>query len=380
MIMIKRRVISHYFIVIFLLISFVFSVSCKKESSEVSEVNIAFNLPMTGQLAIYGQMVKDGALLALDDLKKEDYPIKLNFDFQDNAGIQSQTVSVMQRQFLKRVDIYVSGVKPQTMAIFDQVVAKRVPYFVWIYDAFICRGHENVFRTWMSFKQEPLKYFEYIKYRKAKRLAVIYPNLPHIDEEFYQILFPKLEKIGISKDDILVENFPWEQKDFKSIFAKVNEFQPELIIIVGFYDNLAQMVKTLKAYDMVKEGNIISGYDLVDASTILSPEELEEVRVVTSIFNTRGEQAETKKWKIRFKEKFNKEPLYTHAYAYDMVLMIVEAAKKLKLPATSDEWIEALKSVDTEGVTGKLKFDKDGDLDVQLDVGVYRNGRLKKDI
>lgn len=378
--MTKRRAFSSYFIIVFLVISIISISSCKKEESQIAEVNIALNLPMTGQFAIYGQMVREGVQLALDDLDKVNSPIKLNFDFQDNAGVQSQTIAVMQKQFLKRVDIYSSGVKPQTMAIFDQVVSKKVPYFVWIYDAFICRDHDNVFRTWISFKQEPLKYFEYIEYKKAKKLAVVYPNLPHIDEELYQILFPKLEKIGISKDDIFIETFPWDKMDFKDVFAKVKEFQPELIVIIGFYDNLAQMVRTLKANDMVKNGNIISGYDLVDASTILSPEELEGMRVVTSIFNTRGEEPATKEWKKRFKEKFNKDPLYTHAYAYDMAMMIADAAKKLKLPAASEQWIDALKSVDIKGITGRLKFDKDGDLDIQLDVGVYKNGRLEKDI
>ena len=60
-----------------------------------------------------------------------------------------------------------------------------------------------------------------------------------------------------------------------------------------------------------------------------------------------------------------------------MIMILADAAKRLKkFPATSAEWIEAIKATDIQGITGRLKFDQDGDLMIELDVGVYKGGKL----
>jgi hypothetical protein len=56
--------------------------------------------------------------------------------------------------------------------------------------------------------------------------------------------------------------------------------------------------------------------------------------------------------------------------------VIDDAAKRLKLPATSEQWIAAIKATNTQGITGSLKFDQDGDLLTPLEVGVFRGGKI----
>jgi branched-chain amino acid transport system substrate-binding protein len=348
--------------------------SCNEKGSG-ADVKVASNLPMTGDLATYGGAVRDGANMAREDLEKaEPSSPKLIFDWQDNTGDPKAAVSIMQKQYLNLPDVYVSGVKPQTMAIKDQVSAKGTPHFVWIFDAFINPGSQNNFRTWVSYKIEPPVYLEYASSKKAKRVAIIYVQLPHTVEEFERLVVPGLRQRGA--DQLLVEPFDFGKKDFKDIAVKVRDFKPDLIILNGFQAELVGLVRSLRPFNLITDGNTIATYDMLDAATILGADELEGIRIVAPVFVTRPDRDKVKTWREQFKAKYNKEPLYTHAFSYDMALILHDAAKRLKLPATSPQWIEALRSTNMEGITGPLKFDQDGDLLTPLEVGVYRNGRL----
>lgn len=337
-------------------------------------VEIDANLPLTGGLATYGDAVRDGASMAVDDLKAAGATTCLKFDWGDNAGDPKTTVSLEQKQFLKPPSIYVSGVKPQTMAIKDDITAKGIPHFVWIFDPKINANSKNNFRTWVSYKIEPQIYLDYAKKMKAKRVAIVHVQLPHTLEEFNKIVIPGLKAQGISQ--VAVEPFDFGKKDFKDVAAKFKQFNPDLIILNGFQGDLVGLVKALRPLGLIKEGNTIGTYDMIDAAQVLSPEELEGIRLVTPTFVSRAEKESVAKWKERFKAKNKRDALYTDAFAYDMTQVINDASKRLKLPATSEQWIEAIKATNIQGITGQLKFDQDGDLLTPLEVGVFRAGKI----
>jgi len=114
----------------------------------------------------------------------------------------------------------------------------------------------------------------------------------------------------------------------------------------------------------------------LDAANVLGPDELEGIRVVAPQFVTRPDRERVAVWRDHFQEQYGEEPLYTHAFAYDMAMIMNDAAQRLELPATNEEWIEALSNTDIQGVTGLLRIGEDGDLLTPLEVGVWRDGEL----
>lgn len=338
-------------------------------------VRIAANLPMSGGLATYGAAVRDGANMAVEEMEKTNASgPKLEFDWQDNTGDPKTTLSIMQKQYLQPPDIYVSGVKPQTMAIKNQITSKGTPHFVWIFDAYINEKSNNNFRTWVSYKIEPPVYLGYAQQRKARRVAIVYVHLPHTVEEFNQIVIPGLKKQGIR--DIMVESFDFGKGDYKSIAVKVKIFAPDLIILNGFQAELVGLVRAMRPFGLIKDGNTLATYDMLDAAKVLGKDELEGIRQVAPGFVIRPDRPEVKKWRDSFKAKYGSEPLYTHAYAYDMAQIIHDAAGRVNPPTTSEQWIQALRATNIQGVTGPLKFDENGDLITPQEVGVYRDGKL----
>jgi branched-chain amino acid transport system substrate-binding protein len=343
-------------------------------NDQAATVHIAANLPMTGDLATYGAAVRDGAVFGVELLEQStNSGARLIFDWQDNAGNPTTAVTIMQRQYLRPPDIYVSGVKPQTMAIKDQIQSSGTPHFVWIFDAYINQNSQNNFRTWVSYKIEPPVYLAYVQERRAQRVAIVYVQLPHTVEEFEQIVVPGLKSDG---KDVFVEPFDFGKKEFRDIAVKVRDFKPDLIILNGFQAELVGLVRALRPFGLIAEGNTLATYDMLDAANVLGPDELEGIRVVAPIFVTRPNRAEVARWTQLFRDRYQRDPLYTHAFAYDMVQIIHDTAKRLQLPASSDQWIAALRATNIEGVTGPLKFDDDGDLVTPLEIGVFRAGKL----
>jgi len=342
-----------------------------------NSIQIAGNLPLSGPLATYGVAVREGATMAIEDLPKS-RPTAPNFsvDWQDNASDPKTAVSVFRKQILSEPDIYTSGVKPQTMAIKDEISQLGIPHFVWIFDAKINQGTDNNFRTWVSYKIEPPIYEAYAEKRKAEKIAITYVRLPHTIEEFEDILIPSFTEKG---KELFVEPFDYGRTDFKDIAVKINEFNPDLIILNGFQSELVGLIRSLRPLGAISDGNTIATYDLLDAAKILGPDEIEGIKIVAPVFETRPDQPKIAKWRQRFQDRFGKEPLYTHAFAYDMITAIATAAGDGNPQKSHEEWIAALGGVDTDGVTGPISFDSDGDMLTPLEVGVYRGGKLVPD-
>ncbi len=339
-------------------------------------VRVAANLPLSGVLASYGTSIRDGAIFALERTKSDGGP-DLVFDWQDNAGVPTNAVTIMQKQFLENPAVYVSGIKPQTMAIINQVTSRGLPHFVWIFDAQINVNSSNNFRTLINYKIEAPVYVDYAVKRAAKKVSLVYVQVPHAIEEMEKLVIPGLKAKGIT--DIQAQDYDFGRSDFRDIAAKIKSFGPDLIILNGFQSHIVAMVRALRPLSLITDGNTIGTYDVLDAALVLGADELEGVRLVAPLFATRPQTEPIAGWTKAFMAKFNKPPLYYHAFSYDMVTVLKDAARRVGQNATSADWIKAIRATDIPGITGRLKFDADGDLITPIEVGVYRSGKLVPD-
>jgi branched-chain amino acid transport system substrate-binding protein len=213
-----------------------------------------------------------------------------------------------------------------------------------------------------------------MKKEKPKKISIVYVQVPTVEEQQQEIIIPGLKELGFN--EVQVIPYQMDLVDFKTIALKVKQNKPDLIFLSGFQHNLVPMLKAFRGYNLIKENNTVSTYDMLDALTQLKPEELEGIRVVAPEFLL-SKTAETNDWKKRFKEHFGKEPIYTHAYAYDMAKIIYEVAKQRQ--TKPDKTIkELLNDVDLPGISGDLKFDKEGDIGFSIDYGVFKDGVLER--
>lgn len=115
---------------------------------------------------------------------------------------------------------------------------------------------------------------------------------------------------------------------------------------------------------------------MLDAAGALTPQESEGIIVAAPPFMVNPSEAQ-KAWAERFEQKFGRKPSYHAAFAYDGGVTIVDAATRLKLPATNADWLKAILATNTKGVTGDIRFGADQSIVTSLSKAIYRNGVLK---
>jgi branched-chain amino acid transport system substrate-binding protein len=331
------------------------------------------NVPLTGALAFFGTAIRDGVEMAVAESSARS---AVEFHWEDNRSSTAEAVTVLRKQLLEGPDIYLSGVKPQYLAIHDQLVETHLPHFVWVFDAHVRPHGENNYRTWVSFKIEPPLFIDYAKKVKPARIAIIYVQAPHTDEEYLGSIVPGLERAGFH--DIKVDAYQMDKRDFLDIATRLSGWRPDLLILSGFPENYVPMIRALSQVKLIREGNTIASYDLADAAPLLPKSQVESIRVTTPSFLV-SPDARVLAWMQRFRERYQREPLYTHAYAFDMAMIILDAAARRLTTHASLTWKDALQATDIPGITGRLRFDEEGDLMTRVELGVLRGGKLVKD-
>lgn len=339
------------------------------------EVRVACNLPMTGDLSFYGEYISKGVSMAMDELKDSlaINHLSIKYDYQDNSGVAKDAVAAFNRQKINGFDIYISGVTNQTMAILDGVSSTKKPHFIYSFDPFLIKQGDNLYRPYLDMEFEGKCMIDYVKTVNPQSIALIYQNITSTQTQMNQFIKPFAESSGINV--ALDECYDVSLTDFKNIVAKVKQAHPDLIIMYGFQNQLAEIIKGLNVNGIKKEGNIICSFDFLDVQTVLEPELLDGI--VTNVPKYVIDSADKiKRWKDSFKQKYNREPLFTDAYAYDMAYAIYFAEKKKKdNPNMSFE--ECMQTIDFDGVTGHVKYLITGQQEYNVQPCIFKNGKFQ---
>lgn len=346
-----------------------------KADSEI--ILVAANYPLSGDLAFYGEELRDGMLLAAkDESAKLPEGVELSFDWGDNRFSPKDAATVLQRQLQQEPTIYTSALKPQVMAVEEQVAAENIPHLAWVLDLTPNpAGTTNNFRTWVSFKLECDVFFDYAKQQGAKNVVLNYVSLPSSEAAYGEYLKGRLESELNCSVTIERYNPDVAADDFRNIAARVAAKKPDLLMINGFIPHMVGIIRGLRPLGVIKAGNTMAALDMLDAAGALSAEESEGIIVAAPPFMISPTAAQTE-WTQRFEAAYGRKPSYHAAFAYDAGLVIIDAAGRLSLPATHDQWLKAILTTDIQGITGPIKFDSDQSVITKLQPAIYRNGQL----
>lgn len=341
------------------------------------KITVAANYPLSGELAFYGEEFRDGLLMAVADKGNTlTAGTSIEFEWGDNRFNPKDAATVLQRQLQNPPTIYTSALKPQVMAVEKEVAVTGIPHLVWVLDLTPNpAGTTNNFRTWVSFKLETDVFFEYAKKRSAKNVVLSYVSLPSSEAAYGKYLADRLRnELGAS---VVIERYNPDigAGDFKNIAVRIASKKPDMVMINGFIPHMVGLIKAMRPLGIIKQGNTMAALDMLDAAGVLSAEESEGIMVAAPPFMI-DPDAEQKAWAARFEQKYGRKPSYHAAFAYDAGLTIVDAATRLKLPASSQDWLAAILRTDIKGVTGPIRYGSDQSLITSLQPAIYRNGVL----
>ncbi|RQR35530.1 branched-chain amino acid ABC transporter substrate-binding protein [Burkholderia sp. Bp9143] len=345
-------------------------------------VKLGFAGPLTGQNANLGKDVERGARMAVDDLNANPpviggRKVRIALQVEDDAGDPRQATQVAQRL----VDAGVKGV----VGHFNS--GATIPASKIYYDAripeisqsstnpkYTQQGFDTAFRLVANDGQLGSVLGKYaVQKWNARSVAVIDDRTAYgqgIADEFL--------KSATSAGAKLVSRQYTTDKatDFRGVLTAMKGENPDVVFYGGMDAQGGPMIKQMQQLGMASKfmgGDGICTGELPDlAGAALNGRQVicAEAGGITPEYAPGMEN-----FRKRFKQKYGQDVVIYAPYAYDAIMILVDAMKRAG-SADPAKYLPYLKKTDYKGVIGETRFDAKGDLqNATLTLYTFKDGK-----
>jgi len=354
-----------------LLIVSVLLAACGGGSSNLGTIKVASQSPLSGGQSAIGVDIKNGAELALEQLKKplEDMGFKVElapFDDQANpdTGVANAKNIVADPAVLCVVGHYNSGVQiPSSEVYKDSMLANVSPANT--NPKVTDRGYKDVSRIVGRDDVQGVVAADFAASKGMTSAYVIHDKTAYgqgIAEFFKREAEAKgMQVVGFEGTE--------EKANFDAILAPLIAANPGVVFFGGIYDQAAVFFK--QAREKGSQAMFLSddGFDSPEAVNIGGPTLLEgDGLFYTTVAGPAKLYPGTAKFQTDFKAKYGADPKPFAAQGYDSMAIclkaIEDAAKAAgnKMP-TREAVTDAVRALkDFAGITGTINFNAKGDL------------------
>ena len=369
-----------------LAISFaLFFVGCEKKPEPVGEgemgpIKIGLAAPMSGDAAAYGEIIRNGALMKIDEINeaggingrmlelvvgdercdpKEAAAVAQNFS--SNEDILAVVGHVCSSATLAAIPIYKEAGLPAVSPTATNVEVGRSSE--WMF--------RDVYRD--DFQGKFLA--EYAKeVLGAKKVGIFHENNDYAIG-LMEAFKAAAEDIGL--EVVAVESYVTGTVDFTPQLSMFKELAPDAIFIAGYYQEGGLILAQAKKLGI--ETQFMGADGLNNPELINIAKDASEGLIASSpfVYEAAGEEAMT--FKAKFEETYGLTPDWMAANAYDAVGIIAKAIEECGADRTAIR--DCLAGMNSkrkgyEGVTGVTFFDENGDCQKPAYVTVVKDGEF----
>ena len=342
---------------------------CKEKEAET--IKIGSSGPLSGSVSIYGQAVKEGVELAIEEINAaggvnvDGKMMKLELvDFVNDEADAKKAAAALTSLISKDVDIVVGAVTSgATEGLIAEAVKHGVPVITPTGTADKLtvgdNGDErdvryNVFRACFYDSYQGKFMGEYAAQEGVKKAYVLYNN----DEDYSKGLKDAfVEAAEAGNVEVVTAAYSKQDKDFNAFWVPILEGGYDCVYVPDYYENVYNILKTgyAKGYTGVCYGG--DGWDGV----IKQVKEGEDASFLENCFYTNhyfgeSENPAVKTFVDKYQAKYGTVPVSFAALGYDAVYIAkqaIEAAKSVEYDAV----VEALSTGTFTGlVTSSTPF------------------------
>lgn len=327
--------------------------------------------PVTGGAAVYGNAVKNGIQLAVDEINAAGgvNGIKLELNFQDDEHNEEKAVNAYNTLKDKDMKLLIGTVTSNPcVAVAAETVKDNMFQLTPSGTAVDCVANDNAFRVCFNDPSQGTASAQYIAQNNiASKVAVIYDSSDVYSTGIYEKFNAEAAVQGI--EVVAAEAFTADSKtDFSVQIQKVQESGAELLFLPIYYQEAALILQQAdKAGLAVK----YFGCDGLDGLIEQLGEDIaiaQDVMLLTP-FAADAKDEKTVAFTTAYKNAYNNEvPIQFAADAYDAVYAVKVAMEKAGITDASisaSDLCDALKTAMTEitleGVTGTITWEADGE-------------------
>ncbi len=362
-------------------------VGCGSNESQGSSdtIRIGSSGPITGANAVYGEAVKNGAELAIEEINAaggiNGYQVELNY--QDDEADAEKAVNAYNTLKDWGMQAFLgTTTSGACIAVEGEAVNDNMFLLTPSGTAIECISGDNAFRVCFSDPMQGVKSAEYIGQNNlAKKVAVIYNSSDTYSDGIYKSF--KEEAKNQNFEIVAAEAFTNDTNtDFSVALQKAKDAGADLVFLPFYYQEASLVLK--QAAD-INYAPVFFGCDGMDG--ILAVEgfdvDLANNLMFLSPFTPTSTEDKVVKFVTAFEEKFGHTPNQFAADAYDGIYTIKAAMEHGNVTPEMDasEVCDILKAAMTEisvkdVVTAKsdLKWDASGEPNKEAMVVKIENG------
>ena len=347
---------------------------CKKEPEVYKIGAIA---PLTGEGATYGEAMKKGIDLAVEEINKRGgiNGVKLVVIYRDSKLVPKEAISAFRYLVTAEKIPVILGAAASSVSLTLAPLANesRVVLLSSISTADALReAGDYFFRNIPPNRNQAKTAVYFIKnYLGRRKVLILYENNDYginMDKVFSEFF----NNIG----GVVVDHESYEsgQKDFRSILSKVKRHNPDVIYIPGTYRENALILRQARAMGI--KSIFIGGDGAYSPELIKIAGDAAEGFYCTLMALPKSTTSpKIVKFFKAYHKKYKEDVNVYSAYSYDALNMVALAIERGGY--TGEGIKNALYKIAYDGVTGKTQFDEYGEVDKPYFIYVVKEKKFE---
>lgn len=317
--------------------------------------------PLSGTASSYGNSVKNGAQVAVDEINAAGgiNGTKFKLAFEDDQNKTDVAISAYNKLMDDGVNAILGAVTSDPcIALTAETNTDGILQVTPSGSANDCTKYDNGFRICFTDPLQGTTMADYaVKELGKKKIAVMYnvsdPYSTGIQEAF-------AEQVKSNGGEV-VENQSFEKDavDFKTQLTKIKGSGAELIFIPAYYTEVSYILNQAKKLGMDIPFIGSDGWDGV-LKQLGDDTSAAEGAVFLSPFVATDPAENVKKFVEAYQKDYKAVPDQFAADGYDGVYAIAKAYEKAG-SMDNDKLVAAMHEITVDGVTGKMTFDENGE-------------------
>ena len=354
-------------IVVIVILAIAIPLSMKKPA-EKEVIKIGILTPLTGDAAVWGVEVKNGAEIAYDEIKNAKIDgRKIELIYEDDQCDATTGVNAIQKLInVDKVKITGGTVCSSVVLAAAKILEdnKVIHLSAGASNPAITNAGDYIFRIWPSDSFEGKKIAEFaVDDLKIKSVGILYINNEYgvgLKEAFTKAFNGKIK---------IAESFEPNAKDFKTQLTKIKAQDIDAIYFVANPQEAPLILKQIKEMGINK--TILANGPAMEATDTLKA----AGETAEGVFYAQAKQETTEEFKTKYKEKFGKDAGFASDLGYDVVKILFNAISYCKGDDTNCIKNFLYNVKDYRGASSIITFDENGDVIVPFVIKQVKEGR-----
>ncbi|MUG99236.1 ABC transporter substrate-binding protein [Scytonema sp. UIC 10036] len=339
------------------------SINNQSSSYQPPEIKIGVLFPLTGDAASYGEKGKKAIELAVEEINAKEVK-KATAIFEDSRAEPKTGVTATQKLIdVDKVPVIVGDiVSAVTLAIAPIAEKNQVVVLAPTSSApAITNAGEYIYRIWPSDLVEGTKIAERAAQKGFKNVAIL-----HLNNDYGLAIANIFQKTFEQKGGkvVLKEGYLDKATDFRPVLSKIANLKPDVIYVAGYFADTARILK--QSRELAIQSQFLGTTAIEDDEFIKLAGNAAEGMIyplATGFDPTVIKNSKVDNFVNSFEKKYKYKPGWVEGHSYDAFMMAYQAANSSDAQVTGTsikKYFDTMKSY--EGVTGKIVFDKNGDV------------------